>query len=153
MPTLCSSFSLSIDSPFALNFVQTGRVSIEMHLFYFRVIRLSPPALFTLVDVKVTLILLKYVRDRQIKTRCKMAAEQSTSPKPTYIFIIWLHQFVWRLAVCEGKDSCFCSHPYSCWSRHFVIRGHAKKTSWYTSRYRVVPEVSYTLTCSVRLVM
>jgi hypothetical protein len=77
-------------------------------------------------------------RDRQTKTRFKMATEQYTSPKPTYIFVLWLHQLAWRLALYESKDSCFCSHAYCGWPRHFVIRGQAKKTSRFANMYCVL---------------
>ena len=129
----CSSFCLFIDSPFALNFTKTGRICV-----YFRVICMFPLTLFTLVEAQITFIVLKYVRNRQRKTRFKMATEQYTSPKPTYIFVLWLHQLAWRLALYERIDSCFCSHAYCGWSRHFVIRGQAKKTSRFASMCRVL---------------
>ena len=75
LPMLCSSFCLPIDSPFALYFIQTGRISV-----YLRVICIFPSTLFTLVEVQVTFILLKYVRDRQTNTRFNMGTEQYTSP-------------------------------------------------------------------------
>jgi hypothetical protein len=115
------------------NFSQTGRISV-----YLRVICIFPPTLFTLVEVQVPSIVLKYVRDRPTKTRFKMATEQYTSPKTTYIFVLWLHQLAWSLALYERKDSCFCSRAYCGWSRHFVIRGQAKKTSRFASMYRVL---------------
>jgi hypothetical protein len=132
---LRSSFCLSIDSPFASDFIQTDRLSV-----YLRVICIFASTLFAVVEVKVTFVVVKYeyVRDRQTKTRFKMATEHYTSPKPTYIFVLWLHQLAWRLALYERKDSCFCSHAYSGWSRNFVISGQAKKTSRFVSRYRVL---------------
>jgi len=63
-PMLCSSSCLSIYSPFALNFIQTGRISV-----YLSMLCIFARTLFTVFEVKLSFIILKYVRNRQTKTR------------------------------------------------------------------------------------